>query len=245
VGREPKWVWITRTQKGAERTAQKLIQRGGRPLIAPVLDVKTRNREIEIQAGDALIVTSENALHILSDARISRTIKVYCVGAQTAKTVMDLGFKAVISAKGTVRDLCDIIQDEGRSKRFVYLRGEVVSAPLKSWLVEAGFDVNEYIVYAADSVTPDISVAQWEQIGAIMLHSARAAEVVAKLCETHLPAPSVGKIKLIAISEAVANRFVRVLSDGHGAHNRDLVSQFEICVSATADDAGMIAFIDK
>lgn len=240
-----KWVWITRTQKGAERTAQKVMQKGARPLVAPVLEVVAHKPEIKIGVGDAVVVTSENALHILCDTHIARTTKVYCVGDRTAQAVLDTGYEDVISAKGTVRDVYEIIvNDQDKPKRLIYLRGEVVSAPLKSWLNEAGFEVDEYIVYSTQIVDVALSHEQWARIGVIMLHSARAAETVAKLCKALVPTDDIEKMKIITISEAVASRFLQGLSEDFDANSRDLEAQFKIYVSATNDDEGMIALID-
>jgi uroporphyrinogen-III synthase len=189
--------------------------------------------EIDFNVFGCAIITSENTLHSLKNSALDHNLPIYCVGERTAQAVTDLGFIHVEHGGGSVRALferlCEVFQP---SARLIYLRADVVSAPLAEWLTAAGFTVDEEIVYTTQIIAAPLTPEQWAQIDVIMLHSARAAQIIAKTHIEHLTRP----VKVIALSQNVALAFVEALGP-------DVPKRPDVLFARKPDDAHMIALI--
>ena len=203
-------IWITRTQPGADATAQRVRALGHEAVVAPLLSVRMLpDVVVDLRGVAALAFTSANGVRAFADASGERGLKVFAVGATTAQAARAAGFKSVLSADGDVEALA-----EGIAARRGELRGAVLhpgaaepAGDLAGALDTHGVDARCLVLYETVPVDLDADVAErLGQSDAVLLHSARAAQVLAKLLRAH-PAP---RMRALGLSKAVVKPLARV-----------------------------------
>ena len=175
---------VTRPEPDGERTAAKLRARGCEVMLAPLLRIEPIDADLDGSLGDALALTSVNALRaIASQPGLERLLAtpVYAVGGRTADAALAQGFADVISADGDVGDLARLMQAHLRpGARVLYLAGEDRSGDLAGDLAAAGIEVTTRVVYRAVAVAqfpPDVRealTAGW--LDGVLHFSRRSAE---------------------------------------------------------------------
>jgi uroporphyrinogen-III synthase len=202
-------IWITRAQPGAEVTAERVRALGHDAVVAPLLAVRVLpDVTVDLSGVSALAFTSANGVRAFADASGERTLKVFAVGAATAQAARQAGFKSVLSADGDVDALA-----EGIAARRGELRGAVLhpgaaepAGDLAGALEMHGVEARRLILYETAPV--DLAAAEAEalaQSDAVLLHSPRAAQVLARLLKAH-PAP---KLRALGLSKAVVKPLAR------------------------------------
>lgn len=202
-------IWITRAQPGAEVTAERVRALGHDAIVAPLLAVRVLpDVSVDLHGVAALAFTSANGVRAFADASGERTLKVFAVGAATAQAARQAGFKSVLSADGDVEALA-----EGIAVRRGELRGAVLhpgaaepAGDLAGALEKHGVEARRLILYETAPV--DVAGAEVEALSrsdAVLLHSPRAAQVLAKLLKAH-PAP---KLRALGLSKAVVKPLAR------------------------------------
>lgn len=203
-------IWITRAQPGADLTAERVRALGHEAVIVPLLAV--RNMEdihVDLYGVAALAFTSANGVRAFADASGERSLKVFAVGAATAQAARQAGFKSVLSADGDVEALA-----EGIAVRRGELRGAVLhpgaaepAGDLAGSLQKLGVEARRLILYETAPVTLADAEAEFAiRCDAVLLHSPRAAEVMAKVLKAH-PAP---KLRALGLSKAVVKPLARI-----------------------------------
>jgi uroporphyrinogen-III synthase len=202
-------IWITRTQPGATATAERVRGLGHDALVAPLLAVKPiEGAHVDLSGVAALAFTSINAVRAFADLSPERALRVFAVGAATAQAAKAAGFKLVLSADGDVEALA-----EGIGLRRGELRGAVLhpgAAELAGDLVGAlrsrGVEGRRLTLYESAPVKlPPAEAEALVQADAALLHSPRAAKVLAGVLRTH-PAP---KLRVLGLSKAVVRPLAR------------------------------------
>lgn len=202
-------IWITRAQPGADVTAERVRAMGHDAVVAPLLAVRVLpDVSVDLRGVAALAFTSANGVRAFADASGERGLKVFAVGAATAQAARAAGFKSVLSADGDVEALA-----EGIAARRGELRGAVLhpgalepAGDLAGALEKQGVEARRLILYETAPV--DLGDAQAEALGrsdAVLLHSPRAAQVLAKLLKAH-PAP---ELRALGLSKAVVKPLAR------------------------------------
>jgi uroporphyrinogen-III synthase len=202
-------IWITRAQPGAEVTAERVRALGHDAIVAPLLAVRVLpDVSVDLRGVAALAFTSANGVRAFADASGERALKVFAVGAATAQAARQAGFKSVLSADGDVEALA-----EGIAVRRGELRGAVLqpgaaepAGDLAGALEKHGVEARRLILYETAPV--DVAAAEVEALSrsdAVLLHSPRAAQVLAKLLKAH-PAP---KLRALGLSKAVVKPLAR------------------------------------
>lgn len=202
-------IWITRAQPGADVTAERVRALGHDAVVAPLLAVRVMpDVNVDLSGVAALAFTSANGVRAFADASGERNLKVFAVGAATAQAARAAGFKAVLSADGDVEALAD-----GIAARRGELRGAVLhpgaaepAGDLAGALEKHGVEARRLILYETAPV--DLGAAQAVALGrsdAVLLHSPRAAQVLAKLLKAH-PAPG---LRALGLSKAVVKPLAR------------------------------------
>lgn len=202
-------IWITRAQPGADVTAERVRALGHDAVVAPLLAVRVMpDVDVDLRGVAALAFTSANGVRAFADASGERNLKVFAVGAATAQAARAAGFKAVLSADGDVEALAD-----GIAARRGELRGAVLhpgaaepAGDLAGALEKHGVEARRLILYETAPV--DLGAAEAEALGrsdAVLLHSPRAAQVLAKLLKAH-PAPG---LRALGLSKAVVKPLAR------------------------------------
>src|SRR5207244_202353 len=123
---------------------------------------------------------------------------VFAVGSATALAARQAGFKSVLSADGDVEALA-----EGIAVRRGELRGAVLhpgaaepAGDLAGSLEKYGVEARRLILYETAPVDlPDDEAEIAIRCDAVLLHSPRAAQVMAKVLRTH-PAPALRALGL-------------------------------------------------
>ena len=202
-------IWITRTQPGADITADRVRAMGHEAIIAPLLAVRpVENPEINLRGVAALAFTSANGVRAFTEHCGERELKVFAVGAATAQAARAAGFHTVLSADGDVEALA-----EGIASRRSQLRGAVLhpgaaepAGDLAGALEKHGVEARRAILYETGPVKLSDSQAQMlVKADAALLHSPRAAKVLAAVLKSH-PAP---QMRALGLSKAVIKPLAR------------------------------------
>lgn len=202
-------IWITRAQPGADVTAERVRALGHDAVVSPLLAVSVLSDvAIDLHGVVALAFTSANGVRAFADASGERGLKVFAVGAATASAARAAGFKSVLSADGDVEALAD-----GIVARRNELRGAVLhpgaaelAGDLCGALERQGVAARRLTLYETAPV--DLTPAEAEALGrsdVVLLHSPRAAEVLAKVLKAH-PAPH---LRALGLSKAVVAPLAR------------------------------------
>ena len=209
MARRRQKIWITRAQPGAAATAERVRALGHDAIVAPLLAVRAfEDVQVDLVGVAALAFTSANGVRCFADICAERAIRVFAVGASTAQAARAAGFKLVLSADGDVEALA-----EGIGQRRGELRGAVLhpgaaepAGDLAGALEKLGVTARSLILYETEPVKLNAEVAaQLVLADAVLLHSPRAAQVLAALLKTH-PAP---KLRALGLSKAVVKPLVR------------------------------------
>jgi uroporphyrinogen-III synthase len=202
-------IWITRAQPAADATAERVRALGHDAVVAPLLAVRAlHDVPVDLRGVAALAFTSANGVRAFADVSGERALKVFAVGAATAQAARAAGFKSVLSADGDVEALAD-----GIAARRGELRGAVLhpgaaepAGDLSGALEKHGVEARRLILYETAPVS--LADADAEALGrsdAVLLHSPRAAQVLAKLLKAH-PAP---QLRALGLSKAVVKPLAR------------------------------------
>jgi uroporphyrinogen-III synthase len=192
-------VWITRSEPGASATAKRVKTMGWQPLIAPLLEAQALpDVALDLTGVVALAFTSAQgvrAFTALSDARLP----AFTVGEATAEAARAAGFSEVQSADGDVAALAELIAKDCPGPILhagaLYLAGDLVGD-----LAARGLTARAAALYDTLPVDPAPALARLADIDAVLVHSPKAAGLLADFLTTH-PAPH---LRLLALSEAVA-----------------------------------------
>ncbi len=202
-------IWITRAQPGADVTAERVRALGHDAVVAPLLAVSVLpDVRIDLAGVAALAFTSANGVRAFADASGERGLRVFAVGAATAQAARVAGFKSVLSADGDVEALA-----EGIAARRGELRGAVLhpgaaepAGDLAGALERQGVEARRLVLYETAPV--DLAPADAEALirsDAVLLHSPRAAQVLARVLKAH-PAPG---LRALGLSKAVVQPLAR------------------------------------
>ena len=209
MARRRQKIWITRAQPGADATAERVRALGHEAIIAPLLAVRTlQDVQVDLSGVAALAFTSANGVRAFSDLSAERSLRVFAVGAATAQAARAAGFRLVLSADGDVDALA-----EGIGLRRGELRGAVLhpgaaepAGDLAGALEKHGVEARRLILYETAPVKLEADAArQLIQADAALLHSPRAAQVLAGLLKVY-PAPN---LRALGLSKAVVKPLAR------------------------------------
>jgi uroporphyrinogen-III synthase len=202
-------IWITRTQPGADATAERVRAMGHEAIIAPLLSVRAlEDVAMDLKGVGALAFTSANGVRAFAELCGERELRVFAVGAATAQAARSAGFATVLSADGDVEALA-----EGIASRKGQLRGVVLhpgaaepAGDLVGALEKLGVRARQEILYETGPVKlSETQARSLVQADAALLHSPRAAKALAQVLKAH-PAPN---LRALGLSKAVLRPLVR------------------------------------
>jgi uroporphyrinogen-III synthase len=205
-----KKIWITRAQPAAEATAERVRAMGHEAIVAPLLAVRfIAEPQIELTDVAAIAFTSANGVRAFAEQSGERQIRVFTVGAATAQAARTAGFRSVLSADGDVAALA-----MGIAARRGELHGAVLHAgaaepagDLVGELEAQGLKARRLALYETTPALPSPAEAQrLVRADAVLLHSPKAARVLAKVLRAH-PAP---ELRALGLSPAVLKPLSRV-----------------------------------
>lgn len=171
---------ITRAEPEASRTAARIRDLGGEPILTPLLAIAPRAFDANLTEVSALLFTSSNGVRAFAAAAPERNLPALCVGDATAEAARAAGFTHVASADGAGADLVALARKtlDSHKGRVLHLSGENIAHDIADELSEAGFNAERRVVYAAEAsaILPHALAAP---LDVILFHSARAAEIYA------------------------------------------------------------------
>lgn len=175
----PTRVWITRAEPGAVRTAARLRDMGYEPIVAPLLTIQNLTPPVpDLAPFAALAFTSINGVAAFAALTPRRDLPVFAVGDATAQAARDAGFAEVRSASGDLHALARLIASERSDGVLLVPQAEIPAGDFDAALVAAGarnVSIRPLIVYRARQT----SVAAPQTFDAILIHSPRAAKILA------------------------------------------------------------------
>jgi uroporphyrinogen-III synthase len=211
MARKPLTVWITRAEPAASETAERVAAHGGAPVVQPLLTLeRLPHPQIDLHDVRALAFTSANGVRAFAAASPERGFRVFAVGVATAEAAKAAGFRAVLAGDGDVAALAARI-----AARSLELRGGVVLNPgavepagdLVGALRKAGVEARALPLYDTAAVTPDAAfIEALPGLDVVLLHSPKAAKVLAKLLRRH-PAP---RLRALCLSRAIARPLAKI-----------------------------------
>ncbi len=218
-------VWVTRAQPGAEATAARLRAMGLEPVIEPVLETRPKaGVAIDLMGVDALAFTSAAGVSAFAALSNVRALRVFAVGDATAEAARAAGFGSFRSAGGGAIALADLIADAAPRPALVLNPTAVEpAADLAALLAERGVTARSVAVY--ESREAGLAAAP-KDIAAVLIHSAKAAGVVARLTAGQ----DLSGVLLCAISAAAA----RPLADAGFGH---------VAVADAPNDAALLQLL--
>lgn len=186
-------VWITRAEPGATRTAERVASLGLEPVKAPVLRIEPVEAQLDLNGVAGLAFTSANGVRAFAGRSAMRDRPVFAVGDRTAQVARSAGFTDVRSASGALADLAALIPAEAPGP-ILHPCAREPAGDLAALLGDGR--VRSVAVYRA----VETGATAPQDIDAVLIHSPRAARVVASRGAPSLADP----VRIIAISPAAA-----------------------------------------
>jgi uroporphyrinogen-III synthase len=178
-------VWITRAEPGATATAGRVQAIGLNPIVAPLLTVEALDTPLDLDGVAAIAFTSMNAVKAFAARSDWRGVPAFAVGDATAKAARRAGFAEVASADGEMIALIKLLGEVRPDGVVLHPRGRHQAGDFLGGLKRLGLvgrDVALYDTPAVEALPPNVAEALEErEVAAVLLHSPRAAEILAGL----------------------------------------------------------------
>jgi uroporphyrinogen-III synthase len=176
-------VLVIRPEPAAERTASALLARGHDVWKLPLMQVEAIAADLSGGWGGVIITSANAPAAIANNAARDALLKLplFAVGERSADAARAVGFTAVTSAGGSVRDLVRLLRQRkaDASAPLLYLAGEDRAADLVGELAANGIAAEMRVVYRAVAAPfPDELVAALESgdVQAVLHFSRRSAD---------------------------------------------------------------------
>lgn len=196
-----KLVWITRAEPGTAATASRLAEAGFAPLSAPLLTARSIKAVIDLEGVAALAFTSANGVRAFADQSPRRDIPVFAVGDATGRTASEAGFMQVTSAHGDSEALVRAILANPPRGRVLcpgpkHPAGDAPGALRRGGV--AAEAVTLYETVPAQTIRePASSALRAGDVGAVLIHSARAGAALNRLSAGY----DLTRVRVIALSK--------------------------------------------
>ena len=185
-------IWVTRAEPGASATAARIRALGLEPIVQPLLAVRpVADADIDLSGAVALAFTSANGVAAFAALSSERRLPVFTVGDATAIAARAAGFADVASARGDATALATALKARAADLRgvIVYPAATRPARDLAALIAGAGLALHEVAVYETIGMSPpDAFFAKLPDLDGVLVHSARAARVLADMLAAH-PAP--------------------------------------------------------
>lgn len=196
-------IWVTRASPGAEATARRLAAMGVEAVVAPLLEARPLQAEIDLTGVGALAFTSANGVRAFAEICPNRGIETFAVGAATAEAARAAGFTRVSSAEGDVEALARLIGAEGGRISGTVLHPSAArpAGDLAGALRRSGMAARRVAIY--DTLAVGFDAARLDDLcrcDGVLIHSPRAGEALAE----RLAGRAVPGLTAYCLSPAVA-----------------------------------------
>jgi uroporphyrinogen-III synthase len=208
-------VLLTRPEVASHRLAQTVALLGYRAIIEPMLSIQAfPSGAPDLQAVQAVAVTSSNAIDVLGTIFFDKTILTlpcFCVGMNTAAAAHEFGFTDVRCADGNGYDLARLIIQSlsNTSGPILHIAGRDVESHMGNELSAHGYKVELWEIYAAHTIQKMSSetATLWRHnaIDIVMVYSLRTAQALVALVTAEGLQSACASMTAIAISDRVAD----------------------------------------
>ncbi|MBX5158349.1 uroporphyrinogen-III synthase [Rhizobium sp. NZLR5] len=233
-------VLVTRPAHSATKTAQRLRDMGHEPLLLPLrrpLHDSAAAAAALARTSGAIAVTSAEAIRVVAaleeQLRPHLARPLFAVGETTAEEARKLGFRSVASSKGNGRDLADLVAAR-EADELLYLAGLPRAETFEAGLRQRGIRFSVAECYRMQPVAPGPA-----EIGAIfsgrrpeviLFYSRQTAEDFFRVPELRSALPEDSGIRLICLSEAVAEAIPAALRKS-------------VMISPTTDEKSLLSLL--
>jgi uroporphyrinogen-III synthase len=169
---------------------------GHEPVVQPVLMAHALPITVDLHRVVALAFTSRNAVAAFARECPRRDLPVFTVGEATAADAREAGFHEVISASGDVAALAALISERRPIGVVLHPAAAEPAGDLAGALASSGVAVRTLAIYE----TIATELAPPSDIDAVLIHSPRAARIVAR----SLSPAQAAAIEAFCISAAAA-----------------------------------------
>ena len=231
---------LTRPQDDLRALVDTLRARGHAPIESPLLAIRMHDAAvIPDRHYQAIALSSANAMkhRALTPATDAlAAIKVFAVGAQSAKAARRAGYRDVRAEGSNVEGLARAIARECNPKdgAILYPSGAETAGDLKGTLEAQGFAVDQVILYeavAAEALAPEaVGALKSGHADGVLLYSPRSARVWAKLVAESGLADAARGLRHFCLSPNVAAAL------GSGANTE---------IAARPDEPSLLALLDR
>lgn len=178
---------------------------------SPVIEIKYFSTKIEPDKYSALIFTSQNAIHSVSDKIDLAGRHAFAVGQKTAELARSFGM-SVASSDGDADRLVRLIAHAKPSGKLLLVRGKHAAGNIVDKLGNCGLETDSAITYAQEPAglnSDAIAVLQAQRPVILPLFSARSALILSQAVrDVETKAPLI----LVAISASVLKAWERPLT---------------------------------
>lgn len=196
-------VIVTRTQPGADETAAALRAMGYQPILSPMLRIVETGLASDLLEGvSGLIFTSANGVRaFMAAGHEPAPFMAWCVGPSTASAARETGFRHVMEGDGDADDLARLILTARPeiAGPLLHIANDAAAghlvASLRAEAIDARFAA-AYQTLAAPSLSEAALSALAQGSALMLLHSAKAAEAVAR------SGAALEQARIVAISAA-------------------------------------------
>ncbi len=212
---------VTRPEPEASAMAEELRSLGHEPVIQPLMEFTRIEFDPQLLLlAPALIITSGNALRALRESghleRLTQ-LPLFCVGEETARRALALGFRTIVDTADSAERLAEVIAGQADGDELlVHGTGEHQAFDLSQALSLAGLPIHTLRVYgmrargAFESWLVEMLKAK--QIDGVILMSPRTAEIFMRLCETAGLGDSMRTLLYFCLSASVCEKLSPVRS---------------------------------
>jgi uroporphyrinogen-III synthase len=229
---------VTRPISDAMPLSEALAAQGHDVLISPMVHIEPT--ETPLPPSDkfaALALTSANGVRALQarlpmagDAAIWRTKPAFAVGPQTAAALAAMDWPHVLTAKGDVDSLAQLI-GEHQPASVMHIAGSHLAGDLAGQLAAQNIAYEKAVLYAAraaEGFTPASAMAlcdQAEPVEAVLLYSQRSARL---FCDLFAALEDAVRPHALCLSYAIAELMRAEGFDTQVAARADMAAMLEL-----------------
>lgn len=149
---------ITRPAPDADALVAPIRTAGADPVLSPVMAIRPRAVEVDLQGIGALAFTSANGVRVFAALSPERGLPVFAVGAATARQAAEAGFIDIETADGDVQSLASLIAASKQSFEILHLAGSDRAGDLIALLAARNRPARRLVIYDAIE-SPSLSAA--------------------------------------------------------------------------------------
>ncbi|MGL4427213.1 MAG: uroporphyrinogen-III synthase [Alphaproteobacteria bacterium] len=206
---------VTRPKEDSEETAYLLAQKGFKSLLCPLLNYEALPEPPPLSPDylaklQAILATSQHAVHNLPKKNQLLSKPVYTVGAHSAQVAKSYGFQQVRNAQGSAEDLLKLVNKTCSPERgpLLYVSGESIRVDLPFLLSQRGFHVLHQILYRMTPILefpfPVQEAFRHQKIQGVLLLSPQTSVCFSKCIQQASLGKNLKMVYLFCLSEAVA-----------------------------------------